>query len=78
MKQAVKLMSYQNNNLDSVVNKIGLILGLLNLQENLTQSDKQDIFDSLDKKSRELLTSIDNHLQSQDQKLDIIIKLLQS
>lgn len=71
-------MNCQNNNLDSLVNRVGLILGLLNLQENLTQSDKQDIVDSLDKKSQELLTSIDNHLQSQDQKLDKIIKLLEN
>ena len=43
-------MSSQNN-LDIVINRFGFLLGLLNFQENLTQSDKQEIVDNLDKKA---------------------------
>lgn len=59
-----------------MINTLSFVLGLMNLEENLTQSDKQDIVDNLNKKSEELLTSIDTHLKKQDEKLNYIIALL--
>lgn len=71
-------MNQQNNRFDSTVNILSLVLGLMNLQENLTQSDKQDIVDNLNDKAEELLKKIDNHLQIQDQKIDKILKILEN
>ena len=55
---------------------VSFIVGLLNLNENLTQGDKQDLMDELSKKSDDLLTEIHSHLQEQDAKLDSILKEL--
>ena len=69
-------MNYQNNNFDILINRISLLLGILNLQENLTQSDKQDIVDNFNKKAEELMSKINAHLQLQDQKIDRILEIL--
>ena len=61
---------------DKIVETISLVLGLMNLQENLTQSDKQDIVDNFNNRANELLSSIENHLKIQDEKLDKIYNLL--
>lgn len=61
---------------DKIVETISLVLGIMNLQENLTQSDKQDIVDNFNQRTKELLSSIDAHLQIQDEKLDKIYNLL--
>lgn len=66
-----------DNSFDQVVNIVSLVLGIMNLQENLTQSDKQDIVNNLDNKAKLLLDKINEHLKNQDKKLDLIIQLLQ-
>lgn len=48
-----------------MVNLISLMVGLMNLEENLTQNDKQD-----------LLTEMHAHLQDQDAKLNKILSLI--
>lgn len=48
-----------------MVNLISLMVGLMNLEENLTQSNKQD-----------LLAEIHAHLQDQDAKLNKILSLI--
>lgn len=65
-----------SNRFDSTLNILSFTLGLMNLRENLTQNDKQEMIDSLDKKTRELLSEIHSHLQRQDEKLDKILELL--
>ena len=52
---------------------LSFIIGILNLDENLTQSDKQDLQDSLNKKMDAALNEIHGHLRKQDAKLDMII-----
>lgn len=47
----------------NMVNIISLVLGIMNLQENLTQGDKQDIMDNLSKQSDNLLAEIHQHLK---------------
>ena len=54
-------------------------IGLMNLNENLTQGDKQEIMEEqqraserLDRKSDEMLNEIHNHLEGQDAKLLVI------
>lgn len=49
----------------------------MNLEENLTQGDKQDIMDNLRKESHVILNRIEEHLQVQDEKIDKILQLLE-
>lgn len=60
------------------VTMVGFIIGMLNFEENLTQSDKQELMSALDEKTSGILTSIDKHLQIQDEKLNEILKRLES
>lgn len=71
-------MNYNSNNeqLNNAINLVSLILGILNLQENLTQGDKQDIMDNLDNNMKEILNQINAHLELQDKKIDLILSML--
>ena len=55
---------------------MSFVIGLMNLDENLTQGDKQELMEELSNKADLLLTEIHNHLEKQDEKLDRIIKML--
>lgn len=70
-------MNNQKERFDSAVNIVSLVLGLMNLQENLTQSDKQEIVDNLNNEGDLLLQEIHAHLQAQDEKIDKILSLLE-
>ena len=48
-------------------------IGLMNLDENITQGDKQELLDKLSEQTKELLDEIHNHLQQQDAKLDMLL-----
>ena len=65
-----------NNNLLDAVTMVSFIIGLLNLGENLTQGDKQDLITSFNNKASELLNEIHQHLEDQDKKLDMILQKL--
>ena len=61
--------------LDSI-NLISFIIGLMNLNENLTQGDKQDLLETFSQKADDLLKEIHLHLKSQDEKIDKILEEL--
>lgn len=61
--------------LDSIA-LVSFIVGIMNYEENLTQSDKQDLQDQLDSKIDLLLKEIHSHLEEQDKKLDKIMEVL--
>jgi hypothetical protein len=67
----------QKQNLLDSVSMVSFIIGLLNLNENLTQGDKQDLLEEFNKKSEQLLNEIHGHLEIQDVKLDEILKRLE-
>lgn len=50
------------------------VIGLENLEENLTQGDKQDLQKDLSDKADLLLKEIHEHLERQDQKIDEILR----
>ena len=60
------------------ISLISFLIGVMNLNENLTQSDKQDLVQELNKKAEQLLTEIHTHLENQDKKLDKILELLEA
>lgn len=69
-------MNRQNEQFDLILNVVSLVIGLMNFQENLTQSDKQDIVSNFDKKGDYLLNEIHSHLEKQDKKIDEILAIL--
>ena len=50
------------------------VIGLMNLEENLTQGDKQELQEDLSNKAELLLNEIHGHLEEQDRKLDELLK----
>ena len=63
-----------NDNLDflDTISLLSFILGIINLQENLGQSDKQDLQRDLSEKSDVILAEIHQHLEEQDRLLNEI------
>lgn len=70
----------ENSNRQSFLdflNVMSFIIGVMNLNENLTQGDKQELMESLSKQTQTVLTEIHSHLESQDKKIDEILKRLE-
>ena len=55
---------------------LGFIIGVANYEENLTQSDKQDLQSDLSSSVNKLLTEIHAHLEEQDKKINKILEVL--
>ena len=60
-----------------LLNVLSFLIGLENLEANLTQSDKQDLQHDLSETAERLLTEIHAHLETQDAKIDKILKRLE-
>ena len=60
-----------------ILNVLSLIIGIENLNANLTQNDKQDLQHDLSENVDRLLTEIHGHLEQQDTKIDKINKRLE-
>lgn len=54
------------------------VIGLQNLELNVTQEDAQKLMSSLDEKTTLLLSEIHGHLEMQDKKLDALLKEVKS
>lgn len=66
----------QQLSLLDLLNIASFIIGLQNLEENLTQGDKQDLQKDFTEKTNLLLDEIHRHLKEQDLKIDTVIALL--
>ena len=60
-----------------LINVLSFLIGLENLEANLTQSDKQDLQHDLSETAERLLTEIHAHLEDQDAKIEKILKRLE-
>ena len=60
-----------------LLNVLSFLIGVENLEANLTQSDKQDLQSDLSKTAERLLNEIHAHLEKQDAKIDEIMKHLE-
>lgn len=56
---------------------VSFFIGLLNLEENLTQSDKQELEDVVNRRIDQIIQEVHSHLKAQDEKLDIILERLE-
>lgn len=68
-------MSNNNSFLD-VLNVASFLIGVANYNENLTQTDKQELMSGVDKQTSVLLSELHAHLDSQDKKIDKILTML--
>jgi hypothetical protein len=59
-----------------ILSVASFLIALENLDENMTQNDKQELQSDLVNKSNSILKEIHSHLEEQDRKLDAIIKRL--
>jgi hypothetical protein len=58
------------------VSLMSFCISIMNLNENLGQSDKQELMNGLSQKASELLNEIHSHLEAQDKKIDQILEVL--
>ena len=56
-----------------IITLVSFYVGIMNYDENLTQSDKQELENQLNNKMDNLLSEIHRHLEEQDKKIDYII-----
>lgn len=59
-----------------ILSIMSFCLSLENLNENLSQSDKQDLQNSLSESIDKVLKEIHTHLKQQDEKIDKILEVL--
>lgn len=65
---------YNNLEFLDILNIMSFVIGLMNLEENMTQGDKQEILEQFNQKADIMLTEIHKHLQEQDDKIDKILR----
>ena len=68
-------MTYNQNFMDALA-LVGFMVGIANYNENLSQSDKDDIMEKLDKQTRELLGTIQAEIEHQNMLLEEILRRL--
>lgn len=57
-----------------IVALISFVVGLQNLEMNITQEDMQNSTERLDRALRENVREIHSHLEDQDKKIDMILQ----
>lgn len=73
-----------NNNNDNqlglldIISIMSFVISLMNLDENLGQSDKQELMEELNNKTNKLLSELHKHLEVQDDKLDKIMEAIKN
>ena len=67
-----------NNQLSflDIVNLMSFCITLMNLNENLSQGDKQDLQQDLSEKMETILKEVHGHLKEQDTKIDKILEVV--
>ena len=55
-----------------LISIMSFVIAVINLDENITQSDKQDLLNKFNDKAELLLNEIHKHLEEQDVKLSAI------
>lgn len=74
-----KNMLRSNNNQLELLDLLSIAsfcIGLMNLDENITQGDMQDLEQQFNTQTKKVLDEIHNHLKSQDLKIDEILNKL--
>lgn len=61
-----------------LISIMSFVIALMNLDENMTQGDKQELLEKFSSKADSLLSEIHEHLEEQDIKLDLIMEELRN
>lgn len=72
MLQKYARMNRQLTFLD-VLEIVSFVIGLMNLEENLTQGDKQELMEELDNKTNKILSEIKKELNYQNKLLERLV-----
>ena len=72
-------MLNDSNNLDflDIINVVSFAIAIANYNENLNQTDKQELIHKLDKQTSELLSQLNAHLERQDENIDKLLTMLE-
>lgn len=70
-------MRYNQDMLDTLT-LVSFLVGVANYNENLTQSDKDDIMRHLDQQTMDILTRVETALEDQNKMLREILERLKS
>ena len=65
-----------NDSMLDALTLLSFIISILNYQENLTQSDKQDLLDNINAVTSDAIVMIREHLNNQDKKIDEILEVI--
>ena len=68
-------MKYNEDVLNAIT-LVSFIIGMANYNENLTQNDKDDIMQSLDKQTTDILEKVQAELEKQNDMLSEILTIL--
>lgn len=68
---------FDDNFLDTL-SVVSFIIGVMNYQENLTQSDKADLVQQFNQKIEELLQRLEKDIDEQNEMLEEILSILRS
>lgn len=66
-----------NQDLLDAIAIVSFVVGIANYNENLSQSDKDDMMQALDKKTSALLKKLEDDIEEQNRMLTYIIDLLE-
>ena len=70
-----KIMRYNEDLLDAVT-LLSFMIGIANYGENLSQSDKDDMMQALDRKTNAMIERLENDLEEQNKLLNEILNIL--
>lgn len=68
-------MRYNEDMLDAIT-LLSFVIGIANYGENLSQSDKDDMMQALDRKTNAMIERLENDLEEQNKMLNEILNIL--
>lgn len=66
-----------NQNMIDALSVVSFLIGIANYNENLSQSDKDDLMAKLDDQTNSILGRLENEVKKQNEMLEYIIELLE-
>jgi len=69
-------MYYSNQDLLDAVTLVSFLIGIMNYNENLSQSDKDDMMHALDEKTNAMLKRLESDLKEQNKMLEEVLRIL--
>ena len=70
-----KTMRYNEDLLDAVT-LLSFVIGIANYGQNLSQNDKDDMMQALDRKTNDMIERLENDLEDQNKMLKEILNIL--